>query len=528
VTANFEETVRTLVRARHPILWLVTHEERRSLRIVEAVAKDPRPGKSDPPKTLYVWTATDGMRKVENGKAGDSVSGADGEPINDPNLAIAFAMTSPEKNGAIYVLRDLHVFLGEGKPTYRVLRDAAAALKASKKTIVVTSPVARIPVELEKEIVLVDVPLPDAEALGTVLDSALASFEDDARVEKPKNGERERAIRAGLGLTEDEFLSAVLESVVRVRKVDPVLVVKSKEQIVRKAGIEFADASSGMADVGGLENLKSWIQSRALAFSTKAAKYGLRAPRGLFLTGPPGTGKSLTARAAANFLGFPILRVSADAIFGKYVGESEGNLARILKTAEAVAPSVLYVDEIEKLAAGSKGGDSGDSGVARRVLGQLLSWLQDHEAPVLLVATANDPLSVPPELVSRFDALFFVDMPSETERLEILEIHLRRKGRDPAKVGTRGTPLSIVAEAMEGFSGREIERVVNEALYLAFADGEREPVPADLVAVAKRIRPLSVSRKSEIDAMRRWARENAIPASARTEVAESPVSAAEV
>jgi SpoVK/Ycf46/Vps4 family AAA+-type ATPase len=516
--SDFEATVRTLVRARHPIVWIVTHEEGRALRIADLVAKMPRGVGGDAPKTLYVWAASTGIRHVEGGKPATAVPETD-----DPVSALSFIAEDNQPNGAIYVLRDLHRVIDSG--VYRILRDLAAALKQTKKTIIVTSPVAKIPVELEKDIVVVDMPLPNAEELGVVLDRALASWEGDSRIGKPTNGEREQVLRAGLGLTEDEFESAILESVVQARKVDPHLVVKAKEQIVRKAGIEFADSSDGMTEVGGLENLKTWIRSRGLAFSKKAQEYGLRAPRGLFLTGPPGTGKSLTARAAANFLGFPILKVSSDAIFGRYVGESEANLTRILKTAEAVAPSVLYIDEVEKLAAGMGGGGDGDSGVSRRVLGQLLSWMQDHTAPVLIVATANNPLGIPPELMGRFDETFFVDMPSEAERASILEIHLRKKGREADEVAWA---IANVASETPGFSGREIERIVNEALFVAFADGARTLRASDLLGVAKGIRPLSLSRKAEIDAMRRWAKENAKTASEIEAPAREAVPLAEV
>jgi SpoVK/Ycf46/Vps4 family AAA+-type ATPase len=528
VTA-FEETVRTLVRARHSVIWIVTAEESRALRIAEAVALKPKGPEPDvaPParaasKAIYCWARSTGFARIESGKAASPIP-----KTEDPAAALDFLVNDNADDGAIYVMRDMHRFLNEQSNVYRILRDAANALLTTRKTIIVTSPVSRIPIELEKCVVVVDMPLPNAQELGVVLDAALVSWESDSRISQPVNGEREAVIRAGLGLTEEEFSSAVIESVVQVRKVDPRLVVKAKTQIVRKAGIEFADSSEGMSEVGGLENLKRWIKRKGLAFSEKAAQFPLSPPRGLFLTGPPGTGKSLTARAAANFLGFPILKVSADAIFSKYVGDSEGNLARILKTAEAVAPSVLYVDEVEKLAAGMRGSGDNDSGVSRRVLGQLLSWMQDHTSPVLLVATANDPLGIPPELMGRFDATFFVDMPDANERREILDIHLRKK-RHTLVNEADGVSVTRAVDVMDGFSGREIERTVNEALFVAYEDGARDLRASDLTLIAKGTRPLSVSRKSEIDSMRTWAKDNAIPASDRVAKAASPVAAAEV
>lgn len=516
---SFEDDLRTLVRARHPIIWVVTHEEGRSLRVAANIACDPKGDGSASPKSLYVWSASTGVRKVEQGKPLVPV-----QDTESPIAAINHIVTDKAPNGAIYVLRDLHRYIDS--EVYRSVRDLAAILKPTTKTVIITSPVSKFPIELEKDIVLIDMPLPTTEELGIRLDSVLATFsaqEGTADIGRLENGQREAVIRAALGLTEDEAESAFLESVVRLRRVDPRHVVKSKEQIVRKAGIEFADSSDGMASVGGLENLKTWIGQHGAAFSVKAQKFGLPFLRGVLLTGPPGTGKSLSARAIANHLGFPILRVSASAIFGRYVGESEQNIRRIVKTAEAVAPSVLYIDELEKLTSGMGGGDN-DNGVSRKVLGELLQWMSDHTAPVLVVATANNPVDIPAEMTraGRFDAIFFVDMPDANERLEIFSIHLKKKDRVLGlnAAGASQTDKEMFAhviEKTEGFSGSEIEHVVNEALFAAYADGERALRISDLLTVASGMRPLSVTRKAQIDAMRKWASENAIPASRRDE-----------
>jgi ATP-dependent 26S proteasome regulatory subunit len=502
---SFEDDLRTLVRARYPIIWVQTHEEERVLRYVLAVARNPTgaDGKA-PAKPMFLWSQSRGWEEVQPDGSRKVV---DGELV-DPIAAIQRVITEAEgESGRLFVLRDAHRFFSETMPFYRFLRDAAHVLRTSKATLVVTSPLANLPTEVEKDVVVLDLPLPTGDELRVRLDEVLEGL--DSKIEHPKNGQVERILKAGLGLSEDEFAGAVKESLVRARKVDPRVIIKQKEQIIRKSGVvELFSSVEGLESVGGLDLLRDWIEQRALAFSEKAAKFGLRAPKGLFLTGPPGTGKTLTAKAAANYLGVPLLWVKADAIFGRYVGESEGNMRRVLKLADAVAPCVLFIDECEKLIAGSGGSQSaGDSGVARRVFGQLLSYLQERQTPVFTIATANDPLGLPPELVSRFDATFFVDFPQPMERADIIAIHLKKVHRD-----AKNYDLEELVRVTEGFSGREVEQAVNEALFTAFAEG-KELSDQHLVGAFTRMTPISKSRRNEVEAMREWARVNARPAS---------------
>jgi SpoVK/Ycf46/Vps4 family AAA+-type ATPase len=223
----------------------------------------------------------------------------------------------------------------------------------------------------------------------------------------------------------------------------------------------------------------------------------------------------MTAKAAASHLGVPLLWLKADAIFSKYVGESEQNVRRALQLADAVAPCVVLIDEVEKLLAGAGGSGDHDSGVTKRVLGTVLTWMQEHTTPVMVLATANNPLGITPELMGRFDETFFVNLPNETERAAIFDIHLRRIGRDPLTFN-----LAELVRATPGFSGREIERALNEGLYSAFgADTELSTV--HVVEAAKKVRPLSKTRREEIAQMRDWAERNARPASVAVEVADT-------
>ena len=501
---SFTDDLRTLVRARYPIIWVQTGEEERVLRYVLEVAKDPKGDGEAPGKPVFLWSqskgleevASDGSRTVTDAELVDSIAGLQ-RVIEEAG----------EEAGRIFVMRDIHRFLTDTNPTYRFLRDAAHVLRVSKSTLVITSPVFSLPVELKTDVTGIDLPLPTAEELRVRLDEVMEGL--DEKIERPKNGQVERILKAGLGLSEDEFAGAVKESLVRSKKVDPRIIIKQKEQVIRKSGVvELFSSVEGLESVGGLDLLRQWVEQRALAFSDRASKFGLRAPRGLFLTGPPGTGKTLTAKAASNYLGVPFLAVKADNIFGRYVGESEGNMRKVLNLADAVSPCILFVDEAEKFFAGSSGdAAAGDSGVARKVYSQLLSYMQDHQTQVFVIMTANDPLSIPPELMSRFDATFFVDMPQEQERADIIAIHLRKVKRDP-----KHFMLADLARVTDGFSGREIEKGVNEALFAAFAQGS-ELATAHLLGAFRAMVPLSKSRRAEVEAMRDWAKVNATSAS---------------
>jgi SpoVK/Ycf46/Vps4 family AAA+-type ATPase len=508
---TFEDDLRTLVRARYPIIWVTTHEEERVLRAVAAVARKPKGDAAADPKAMFLWSQSRALESVNVKTLERNYEDGDREMVDsvaflESVIQWARAETEAETGeGRIYVARDLHRFFSADNPTYRFLRDSANAMRNSRTTLIVTSPVSSLPIECEKDVVVVDLPLPTAAELRVRLNEILQML----TVPAPKNGEAEKVVKAGLGLTEDEFASAVKESAVRTGHIDPAVIVRQKEQVIRKSGVvQLYQTTETLDDVGGLDFLRAWVKLRALTFSDKAAAFGLRSTKGMFLTGPPGTGKSLFAKAVSGFLGFPLLWLKGGAVFSKYVGESEQNLDRVLKLADAVSPCVLFIDECEKLLGSAAAGASNDGGVSQRVFGSLLTWMAEHTSPVLVVATANNPLAIPPEMLSRFDATFFVDLPQATERLAIARIHLKKVHRDPKMVDA----LPTLAAATEGFSGREIERAVQEGLNRAFQE-KRELGVADLLAGVKSILPVSRTRKDAIEEMRRWAAANAVPAS---------------
>ncbi len=504
----FEDRLRTLVRARHSVIWVVTHEEDRILKILSRIANA-----STPARHLYLWSHSKGLESI-NGKR----TTVDADML-DPVVAIAdfqaraTGQGQDSEAGALFVMRDLHRKLDDGV-VYRHLRDAVASLLATRCSIVITAPVANLPTELQKDVVVIDMPLPTAQELRDRVTPLLASSGVACTEEKLSY-----AVRAGMGMTEEEFAGAVRDTLVH-KELDPAVILRAKEQIVRNSGIlELYQGEESPKDIGGLDILKDWMVAAGRAFSDEAKAYGLKPRRGAFLVGPPGTGKSLSAKAAARAMGVPLLDLRADQIFGRYVGESEGKLRQALKTADAIQPCILKVDEMEKLLGTSAGENSN---VDKRVLGMLLSWLQDHESAVMVVGTANDALAMDPAVLRRFDATFLVDLPNATERAQIFGIHLHKAKRDPSRFD-----LQLLAAETPGFSGSEIQQVISEALYMAFGVN-REMDEADLISVIRATKPLSQSRKQEIEAMRTWAAANARPSSTPQPAKTAPVIEMEV
>ncbi|MEM9696430.1 MAG: AAA family ATPase, partial [Myxococcota bacterium] len=284
---------------------------------------------------------------------------------------------------------------------------------------------------------------------------------------------------------------------------------EAKKEVLRRTGVlEYSPAEHSLDDVAGLDHLKRWLKRRRAVFEDpkKAAEFGLSAPRGILLLGVPGCGKSLSAKAVAREYGLPLIRLDPSRLYAKYVGETEENFRRATQTAEAMAPIVLWIDEIEK-GLGPTGG-SNDGGVSQRVFGSFLSWLQDKKDGVFVIATSNDVSELPPELLrkGRFDEIFFVDLPGADVRRAIFELHLARRGRDPSRFD-----LDSLVVAADGFSGSEIEQAIVSALYAAYDRGrslETEDIAGEL-AVTK---PLSVTSAESIAQLRSWAKGRAVSA----------------
>ena len=380
----------------------------------------------------------------------------------------------------------------------RALKDALTVGKTKGKVLIILGCRQLLPPELEREFVLMEFNLPDREALGTVLDGICGS----AKLKKPTGDDWERILDAASGLTTAEAENAFALSIVGVKAVQAVKVAQEKASTVKRNGLlELVEVQEGLEDIGGLDVLKDWLLKRKDAFSHKAQAYGLPSLKGLLIVGIPGTGKSLTAKATASVFGRPLLKLDAGKLYGSLVGQSESNLRTVIQTAEAIAPCVLFIDELEKGMAGSKSSGSTDGSTSARILGSLLSWLQEKRSQVFVVATANDVTQLPPELLrkGRLDELFFIDLPNQAERETIWGIQI-------AKYGHRADQYDITALAMasEGFTGSEIEQSVIDSLYGSFAE-QREPGMLDISKALGETVPLSKLMSEQIAGLRKWA-----------------------
>jgi ATP-dependent 26S proteasome regulatory subunit len=501
------DEIDVLIRSRYPVLYLVTHEESRLESLLGAIAN--KQG-----KPLFSWSITSGLNRA--GDVTDSET-ATPTPANekgefkDPLDVLKHIRTSA--TSGLYLLKDFHPFLDDTQ-VVRSLRDVANDLKGSYKNILICSPRVNLPIELEKDVTLIDFPLPDADELLELLKSVCtALIQRNKDSVKLTQNEGLAIVRAAQGLTlseaENVFAKAVVEDSVFDAR-DIALIHREKQQIIRKSGIlDFQTVDCSLQDIGGLENLKKWLQIRNRAFSQQATDFGLSIPKGVLLIGAPGCGKSLTAKAVASAWQLPLLRLDFGRIFSGLVGSSEENMRRALKVAESVAPAVLWIDEVEKgLAGGAQG--SSDGGTAARVFGTFLTWMQEKTAKVFVIATANRIEALPPELLrrGRFDEIFFTDLPETLARQEIFSIHLKKKHRKPENFD-----LAAMASASAGFSGAEIEHCVSESMFAAF-NGSRDLTTEDVVRAIRETIPLSVTSAEELKRIREWASKRARSADA--------------
>jgi len=489
--------IASLLRARNPLIWLVTREEARAERLLIDAA-------ASAGYAPCFWDCASGVTGIGDKPVDSSAT--------DPAQALAAIRDSGTRQ--VWVMRDLPSWLRD--PTVaRALRSLCRTLPSaprdSARAIVVLTPSADVPPELAGHAIVIDVPLPDREEIGAVLDSAIAALPEDMQGSAAPNGTREASIDAAVGLSAEEAQSTFARSLIATRRIDPVQVAGEKRRVIaRERVLEWFDPlAAGLDGIGGLELLKGWLRQRKTAFSAAARAYGLRAPKGVLLVGVPGCGKSLSAKAIAAAWGMPLLRLDMGALKSKYVGDSESNIRKALKVAETVAPCILWLDEIEKALGGATQG-AADGGVSSDALGAILQWMQDRAGSVFVVATANDVTKLPPELLrkGRFDELFFVDLPTRAERAEILLAALREYGRDPATI-----LWAQVAEVTQDFTGAELAALVPDAMFSAFADKARDITTQDLIDAARSTVPLARTAADKVTALRQWATGRARPAS---------------
>ncbi len=499
------EELEILIRARYPIIYVITSEEER----VESCLKGMAAARN---KQLFIWTVTQGMRAAE---ARSGRSQHHSERSADPLAALDAVVDQIDP--AIFLLEDFHPFTSGERcniSIIRRLRDAARHVRETYKTIVITAPLLQLAPELAKDVAVIDFGLPQQHELSELLDRVASELRENSRAHIELEAEaRARLLQAARGLTLKEAENVLARSLVVQGKLDgdPRIVFSEKRQIIRKSGLlEYCDVQESMDDVAGLEHLKGWLEKRTSAFGEKAAEFGLPTPRGVMLLGVQGCGKSLCAKSVASLWQLPLLRFDLGRMFSSLVGSSEENIRLALQTAENVAPVVLWIDEIDKALAGC-GASSGssDAGTAARVFGTLVTWLSEKSAAVFVVATANEIQQLPPELLrkGRFDDIFFVDLPSADERREIFRIHLSKRGRDPANFN-----LEELARSSDGFNGAELEEGVIAGLFEAFSRGTELSTELIQETLNETV-PLSKTMSEELDRLRKWAVGRARPAS---------------
>ena len=499
------EELEVLIRARYPIIYVITWEEGRVEQYLREIT-------SRRNKELFCWSVTSGLYK-----SGAAFTNQRRPGLADPVEALDAVIEYKEP--AVYLFKDFHPFMrarDANVAVVRKLREVAMALSDSYKTLVITSPLMEIAPELEKDVSVIDYPLPAVEDFDLLLRRICADVADSGKVTiqlEEKN--REKLIQAALGLTLQEAENVFAKTIVQDGKLDTAdvsVVFSEKQQIIRKSGLlEYYDSPTRMADIGGLDQLKEWLEKRSLAFSDRARQFGLPAPKGVLLIGVQGCGKSLCAKAVSSMWNMPLLRFDMGRMFSSLVGSSEENIRRAIGVAESIAPVVLWADEIDKAFSGSQGSANTDGGTTARVMSTFLTWLSEKQKPVFVLATANNISQLPPELLrkGRLDEIFFVDLPNTAEREQIFQIHLGKRRRDPAQFD-----LPQLADAAEGFSGAEIEEAIISSLYDMFYLS-KDLETADVLKSIKETVPLSKTMHEEISALKAWANGRARYASQR-------------
>ncbi len=495
--------ISSYVRARFPLLYLVTWEEERALRDLEAVAIAQR-------KMLLFWTETTGLANIALPHE------APDRKLREPEAILDHIALS--ERDAVFVLLDFHAHIDTSRVRRR-LRDLAKLLESSKKTVAIVAPRLVLPQELSKDLTVIDVPLPTGAELEQHLDAVVARLDEQHRqsVDLQKR-EKEELIRSAQGMTLKELEQTLALALVEKGRLDKEtipLVLKEKEQIIRKSTVlEYVRWDQGLEGLGGLDLLKEFLESRREAFTERARAFGLPPPKGICLIGVQGCGKSLAAKAVSCFYRLPLLRMDMGRVFAGLVGRSEENMRVALKLAESVAPCVLWIDELEKAFSGTGSSNISDAGTTARVISHVTTWLQERLSEVYVVATANDISQLPPELVrkGRFDEVFFVDLPAPREREEIFTIHLKKRGRNPGEF-----ELTTLSELARGFSGAEIEEAVISGLYEAFA--ARRPLETrDISKSIERSVPLSETMHERVAGLRSWAEGRARKASSAVDL----------
>ena len=482
-----------IVRSHFPIVTVETNEERRVLGVIEnACNLEGWP--------CFTWTVADGIRRL-------------GRPNVIPQtqeFQQALRHIYVTVQTGVYVLLDAQPYLVD-PVNVRLIKDIAHGYSKTARTLVFVGSAVELPADLQRLSARFELALPDRTRIREMIAAEAKKCELDGRGQVRGYPEALNALVEHLcGLCEGDAERLVRQAVgddCAITFDDVQRTLKLKQELVGSSGLLECELDTGsFGEVAGLERLKRWLEVRRHAFVSPDPQ-SVDAPKGILLLGVQGGGKSLAAKAVAGTWALPLLRLDFGVLYNKFYGETERNLRESLKHVEAMAPCVLWIDEIEKALASDSGGSS-DGGVSRRILGTLLTWMAERRCRVFMVATANDVSQLPPELIrkGRFDEIFFVDLPRTEVRAEIFRIHLKKRKLDPETFD-----LSRLAEASDGFSGAEIEQAIVAAIYEARA-ANRSPTTSDVEAEIVRTRPLSVVMAEQVAALREWAASRTVSA----------------
>jgi hypothetical protein len=480
------------IQAAYPGIVLVTHEETRAIDLLKTTATTLN-------RPLLVWNCTQGLTQITNPT--DSYLSNTG--LEEPIAMLDHA--TGNLPSCILLMQDMHLFLHDPNPVlYRKLKLTLAHLKTQGITLVFTMPTLKLPPDLEKSFSVIDFELPDRATLLTVLDT-LCHEPDSAGeltriLDLPTGDELDAILDAAAGLTTAEAEDAFALSLTLHGTFQPATILAEKAATIRKNGlVEYLEPKLTLSDVGGWDAFKTFIHGSRHSFSKTAANYGLKPIKGVLLCGQPGSGKSLISPIIGSVLNIPTLHLKAANLMGSLVGQSEGNWRSVFNTARSLKKCLLFIDEIEGLTSGAQSSGRTDGGTTSRLIKSIIEDMQNSEG-IFYVFTCNDIDQIPDPIIDRLD-LWSVELPNDTERGEIFQIHMRHTGRHHEHVCPKG--LMQVVKLTDGFSGRQIERVWLKALNLAFNDGVREPLEKDILDALKGEVPTSKSMVTQIEARRK-------------------------
>ena len=508
---EYKKELENQIKSNRSLIYITTHEEHRVDDVVQSIACQ-----RDKPWSFVFWDiASGGLSNSENFKIKEN--------LDQTEILAWFNDLIIEKDDfCILVLHDFYRFLApDGHPgqieiaTIRALKNLVEKCNTERKCVVLTGAKYFLPIEFEKLVCLIDWPLPEKELIHEKVNNLIAITKKKPELVKKfrtdyQESEIEKITRAFQGLSLREIEMICTYFILTEKEFCPQKIASKKQDIIKQSGIlEWIELEFDLNKVGGLDNLKNWLNKRKDAFSENAKNYGLpENPKGLMIIGIQGAGKSRISKAIASFWSLPLLRLDIGRVFSGIVGSSEENLRSVIKTAESVAPCIMWCDEIDKAFMGVSGAT--DSGTSSRIFGTFLTWMQEKKAPVFVVATANVVANLPPELIrkGRFDDIFFVDLPDNEERKQIWSIHLEQRNFKIDRFD-----LEKLITQSEGFTGAEIEAAIISAMYEGFSDNERGITTVDIIKELKESVPIYITMKEKIEELREWASKRARNAS---------------